>query len=279
MAQLKPNFPFTGSFGDLSIYKMKGFDKLIVRSKGGARKEKIKKAPQFEITRRLNAEFGGRATTSKWALQALQPVMHISDHSISGKINALLKPAQEMDTTSDFGQRHVQLSLQPRLLEGLNLNRKNPFETVITNPLYSTLSRETRTGTVEIPVLRPGINLHAPDNFYLYRLKVMLGIIPDVFYNPSRVNPYDSLSDEYEGIAMSPVAIHSEWFTAQEGSPALKMEIHLPDPVPIGPAASISIPDNHFSLVMAFGLELGVGRDQQIQPAKYVGCAKVLAMA
>lgn len=70
MAQITQGLAFTGSISNLSAYKMRGSDKIILRTKGGPSKNMIKKSPRFEITRRLNVEFGGRATATKWIRNA-----------------------------------------------------------------------------------------------------------------------------------------------------------------------------------------------------------------
>ncbi len=48
---------FTGSMGVISAYRMRGYDKIIMRGKGGASKRKIKTSPDFETTRNLNSEW------------------------------------------------------------------------------------------------------------------------------------------------------------------------------------------------------------------------------
>ncbi len=79
MAKLASNLSFTGSLGNLSAYKMRGVEGTVVRIKGGATKKKIKEPPVFERTRELNAEFGGRATGSKWMMQAMWPQKALAD--------------------------------------------------------------------------------------------------------------------------------------------------------------------------------------------------------
>jgi hypothetical protein len=71
MAKMNDAFSFTGPVSNFSVYKMRGIDKLIVRRKGGPSKEKIKNHPRFDQVRKINAEFGGRGTASKWIMQSL----------------------------------------------------------------------------------------------------------------------------------------------------------------------------------------------------------------
>ena len=74
---------------------MKGSDKIILRTKGGASKEKIKKGKEFATTRRLNSEFGGRAVASKYIMRSLFPLKALADYNIAGPLNALIKPIQD----------------------------------------------------------------------------------------------------------------------------------------------------------------------------------------
>src|SRR4051812_36024190 len=117
--------------GDLSAYKMVGSDKIILRRKGGASKEKIKQSAAFVNTRRINAEFGGRSTTTKWMLPVFRPLKHIANRSLTGRLNKLLKPIQELDSINEWGKRNVSLSLKPQLLEGFNLNHTWVLESII----------------------------------------------------------------------------------------------------------------------------------------------------
>jgi hypothetical protein len=57
MAILKNGLQFTGSVGNLSAYTRRGSDKVIIRTKGGASRDKIKKSPNFKRTRESNSDF------------------------------------------------------------------------------------------------------------------------------------------------------------------------------------------------------------------------------
>jgi hypothetical protein len=65
MAEMTPGFSLVGSISNLSAYKRRGSDKIIVRTKGGPSKEQINRLPSFKGLRNRNKEFGGRSTTCK----------------------------------------------------------------------------------------------------------------------------------------------------------------------------------------------------------------------
>src|SRR4051812_15148114 len=116
MAKLLPNFMFTGSMSNLSAYKRRDSDKIILRMKGGPTKRKIKTSPNFGETRKNNKEFGGRSTTSGNLLDAFLYLDPVKDYNIAGPLNSLLKSIQELDTENEKGKRHVLISRNPRLL-------------------------------------------------------------------------------------------------------------------------------------------------------------------
>src|SRR3979490_2115183 len=103
MAKLEPGFGFLGGMSNVSAYKRKDMEGIILRRKGGPSKKKIKTHESFVVTRKNNEEFGGRSSASKWIRRTLLPLKPLSDYNIAGPINALLKPIQEMDSLSEFG--------------------------------------------------------------------------------------------------------------------------------------------------------------------------------
>ena len=68
MAGQESGLGFTGSLHNISAYKRRDMDTIIIRLKGGPSKRMIKSHPSFELTRRNNKEFGARSTASKWIM-------------------------------------------------------------------------------------------------------------------------------------------------------------------------------------------------------------------
>lgn len=133
--------------------------------KGDPSREQIKDSPGFELTRRNNKEFGGRATAARKVKRILQPIQFLADYNFTGPLNALLKPVQEMDTKSEFGQRNILLSENPRLREGFTLNRRFVFDSIVRNTVFYTFSKESLQGTIDIRALVPDLNFVAPGNY------------------------------------------------------------------------------------------------------------------
>jgi hypothetical protein len=266
MAKLTSEITFTGSLGGITAYRMRGIDQIIVRKKGGPDKEKIKTSSQYDVTRRNNAEFSGRSAGSRWIMRMMQQQKPLADYNISGPINALLKPIQELDLTGEYGKRNVQLSKNHRLLEGFSLNRKTPLESVVRSSLSYSLSRDTLSAQIEIPELIPGINFHAPQRHAMYSIVAVLGVVPDLFY--SEGNRYLPSSRDYDQLQTE--VVETEWLPVQKGSSATSLQLTY-DTIP---------PDQNFTLMLSIGIRFGkMAGTNTVEQVEHAGCARVLATA
>lgn len=267
MAKLISPFTFIGPLSGVSAYTMRGVDHVVVRMKGGASRNRIKTDPVFALTRMNNAEFGGRATASKYIVRAIHPLKHLADYPITGSINALLKPVQILDTVRPKGERFVELSRMPHLLAGFSLNRKHPFDSVVRTAIPFIFSRNNPSAVLQIPPLLTGINLFAPYSFSHYRMIATVGIVPDLFFTQER-NRYKP-RPEYELFRLPTKATESDWFELPKGSPATTLTTTLPEPVA----------QEGVTVIIGIGISFGRPLDGQIQPVRHAGCAKVLAVA
>ncbi|OQP56554.1 hypothetical protein [Niastella populi] len=259
MAKLDGTIQFTGSLQNLSAYKMRGSDKLILRKKGGPTKKQVKHSPNFELTRRNNMEFGGRAISAAFIKRVLHPLLFLADHNITAPFNALLRAIQKMDTESDYGKRHIMLTRQPRLLEGYTLNRTFLFETIVRTPVICHLQEEEIY--IDLPALEPGINFMAPGNFAVYKFIAVAGLAPDIYYTEHGYQP---------GVRDGYFFNHTEsdWLPVNASAPARRLTLEAPLNKPAD-----------CSTVIALGVAFGVINGMEIKPVKYVGAAKVLMMA
>jgi hypothetical protein len=262
MAQLIGDILFTGSLQKLSAYKMRGSDKIILRKKGGPSREQIKNSPRFDLTRRNNVEFGGRATAAKKVKHILWPLQFLADYNFTGPLNALLKPIQAMDTTSGFGQRNILLSQNPRLLEGFTLNRRFLFDTIVRNPIAYTLSKDSLQATIDIPALMPNLNFVAPGNYQWYRFIGVMGIVPDLFYTAYGYKPMEKYEEFFP-------EIHEEdWLPVNSASA----------PVTISLQGNKKPKTSSYSCMLAIGIAFGTMIEGRIEPVKYIGGAKIVAV-
>ena len=262
MAKQEPGVGFTGSLHNIPAYKRKDMDAVIIRSKGGPSKRMIRSLPSFEMTRRNNQEFGGRSTAGKWIRRVLYPLKPLSDHNISAPLNAMLKPIQQMDSLSEPGKRNIGLSKNPRLLEGFQLNRRNLFESVLRNPLSFTLSKEEMKADLEIPELIPGNNFFPVDQYPVYRWQVVLGVIPDLFFDEKKGYQPDK---NFEGLP--PSRFETEWWAVKTGAASRIIELSLPYAIAAG---------GSFSLMLAAGISFGTLRSSGAEQVRYAGSGKIL---
>jgi len=264
MAHITSGFSFTGTIGNLSAYKRRGSDNIILRTKGGASKQKIKKSPAFAKTRKINAEFGGRATATKWIRRMIYQQKSLADFNFTGALNALLKPIQEMDRRNELGKRSILFTKNPKLLQGFNLNKKNIFDSIIRNPCSFSLSRDKLQARIDIPALIPGINFFVPGRYPMYCITTQLGILPDLFYSP---NGYQPSKPRYENVPQ--LTASTDWYPSLVESPARSLEVKL----------LTAVPDQSFSLLLSLGICFGsISTENKVDQIKYAGAAKILAM-
>ncbi len=264
MAKMDVNYGFTGSLGDLSFYRMKGVDKVIVRSKGGPSRAQIQKSPKFESTRKLNAEFGGRAVASKWIMQMLWPQKALADYNIAGPLNSIMRHVQNMDTEYPQGERSIILSTNRQVLEEFPLNRQNSFNTIIRTALTSSFSREECTATLQIPELLPGISFVTREKHPMFSIQAVLGIVPDLMYDHHRYRP---VRDEYASMTYTTQV--TPWHPVLKGAPATELKLKL----------GMMPPNDAFTLMLSVGIRFGTLQDAAtIVQVPNAGAAKILAL-
>ena len=261
MAKLEGEILFTGSLGNLSAYKMRGVDKIILRRKGGATKQQIKTSPAFENTRRVNAEFSGRARASKWIMRMLRPLKALADYNVAGPLNALTRSVQVLDTVSVAGERHVMLSKNPAVLEGFSLNRQTLFESVVRAPLSATIDKEKLTAQIAFPDLIPGIKFMPARRHSFYSFTAALGVIPDLLFTPDGYRPgHDAYS------SLRPTFVETAWLPVVKRFDATTLELKF----------GTALPDSAFTLVLSVGIRYGSATaENRIEQVRHAGSAKV----
>jgi len=264
MAKMNGDFTFTGRLGNVTAYKMKGVEEVILRTKGGASKEKIKKSPSCAGILRNATEFGGPSKAAKGIRFAVYPAQLVSDQNLAAAFTRLGKAMQLKDTTGPKGERNVLLSQYGSLLQGFNLNKRVALENITGSSLFYNLSRDTVSASVQLPALLPGINFNVPGTFGLFRWVAVLGVASDVFYHPSGYQPASSQP-------IYPVGDYTEWMPTTVPC----QEQHIGLTVTGSPVLSSTD-----VLVLCAGIQFGIpGPNNEVRPIPHIGAAKILALA
>lgn len=265
MAKLDTTITFTGRLGDVTAFKRKGSDKIILRKNTGINGERVKKDPAFLNTRRNNAEFSGCAKAARDLKSALFPLARLSDFNISSRFIRICKAIQKADTTSEWGKRSILLSREGKLLEGFSLNDKQPFNEVMTGAVSYQVSRNMLNATLDLPELVPGINLRLKSTYAYYRIIFALGVVPDLVYND--INGYVTANPSN---LLDRKILHTEWYNSKKLIDSQVIGINLDRSTAL---------DVSESLLLSIGIEPGApGMTGEIEPILFAGCAKVLAL-
>lgn len=275
MAFLNGNGGFTGSLGNLSAYQPKGSDKIILRTKGGANKKRIKKDPKFARVRSNNEEFGSCSKMAAHLRGKLYPFVNMVDHNLNAAFSALNKTIQLLDTTNPPGQRSIRYSKHPYLLVNYAFNQRFGFDAMLRYPLQAVLDRERATARLVIPTLQPGIHLHFPWQLPYYRLIVHFFLLCDLVHDGRHYAVEEARQTE----AYCPLFV-SDWLPVNATRPGEELLLPIQKHLSTKPTTTIPFPlEEQHSLVLAAGIQMGKpGPGDTIQETKYCGTGKILAV-
>ncbi len=263
MAKADSVLGITGSIDEYSLYRMRGVEKTIFRRKGGPKAKEIKTGKKFVNVRRQMSEFGAAAKSGADIRKAIRPVTHVAEPFFSGKINALANKICKLDDKGAWGERVITVSKHQYLLEGLNLNNKMVFNSVIRQPLQSVFDRHKCSVILQIPALTPGLNFFVPSQYPLYRFTISLGVITDIGFANKMYHPIAEKS-------CFPRQTRTSWYPSRSIRAAEEIELQL---------THLTKLEEGQSMILAMAIEFGypsVGTDAE--RIKYAGSGIILAM-
>ena len=264
MAKISPVTPFSNTLGDFSVYKMKGVEKLVIRVKHGPSKDELANSPRYAKFRLHQSEFSGAGKAATHISNAIFAIRHLADTGAIGKLTKICQIIQKTDPTNHLGKRSILFSVKGGILKGFNLNKNNPFDTVVNNPLSYSFSRAQSLVNVELPSLHPDINLQNPWKLPLFRFILCLGVIPDM------VNIGDGYAPVNPLLKLNPVQFQTPWFSSKSIFDGMSLELRLKDGVVL---------DNTGTVVLSVAIEFGYGLTDSIGEAvKDAGCGKILGL-
>ena len=268
MAISKAAFQITGGIRGFSFYTIAGSDKVIVRTKGGPKKIRVKKAPEFEKLRSHQKEWFACVLFSKELRDALGETYRLADFNVSPVWNGMGKKLMNLDTEHVVGERVLKISPYRQVLENFNLNRNFPFNSVLkVSPTYE-VNRESLQATVTFPRINTMNDLLNIQRLPYFRLIVSLGIISDIAYHP-----------EYEKKKYAPtlgisygshVSTISNWFSALDSIDEQTLNLQMGK-------VFFDLLTDEVTLLLGIGIEFGnVGFAGQITEVKRSCCGKIL---
>lgn len=256
----------TGSIKGVSFYTVRGSDKVIMRTKGGASKDKIKSSPKFEGLRKQQKEWSGCAKFGSMARYAFGGLHRLADYNLTPVLNGIGKNLMKLDTESDTGRRSLKLSVYPQALEGFNFNRNYPLNTVLRVAPVAQLNREKLEASVSIPRINTDIDLLNIQRLPFFRLIVAIGTISDMQYNAA-TNDYEPLVPELHGVSETRTG---EWHSTQTILPEHVMTAALEE-------REINALTENVTVLVSMAVEFGnVGFTGKPVEVKYAGCGKVM---
>ena len=258
----------TGSIQGLSFYTQRGSDKVIMRTKGGAGKEKIATAPQFETLRKNQQEFSGCTKFGSQTRYAFGGLHRLADYNLTPVLNGMAKNLMKLDTVTPLGQRRIQLSQHKQTLEGFNFNRTYPFNTVLRVGITAVIDREKLLATVAIPYINMDIDLINIQHLPYFRIIAVMGTVSDVLYDEAE-KAYVPVVPDLHGTSL---VVTGDWYPAQTIVQEHTMTLQMTD-------KQQTLLTDEVSVLLSIAVEFGaVGFTGETTEVKYAGCGKVMTV-
>ena len=255
---------FTGRLGPVSVYKMRGHNKLVIRTPGGASKSRIKNHRNFEATRSLNREWTLVTGVARDIRQEISALGQLSDYNVSGPLNALVKKIQTSDTSNEKGKRSILFSRYPEFISSFQFNRQTLFDSIVRQQLEVNIDKTAALAVVTVPILQPAIHFFPNPRYAYYRLVIDMGAASDQVWNEESMTykPVTSLLPKYK-------FIYTAWVPASSTQPAATYQL--------SPANQEFATGPDMILIAGAGIQYGMpAPDGSIQPVPYAGAARIL---
>ena len=266
MAIVKGIMTMNGGVGNVTFYTQRGTNKVIMRTKGGATREKIAANPKFEGLRKHQKEFGVCSKFGKYTRSAFGDLRRVADYNLSAVLTGIGRNIMKLDTTSEAGKRALCLSQNKGALEGLNFNRTNPLTSVLRVFPRVDLDRENLRGVFTIPRINTDMDLMNFQKLPFFRLNVAIGAMTDMAYNPT-TGKYEPMVIEMYGIS---VTLTGKWYSTRSVLPEHSLTVALP-------VERTEFLTPNVSILLSMAVEFGnVGTDGEPVEVKYAGSGKVV---
>lgn len=162
MAKYEGIFDIFGTLKGMTFYKTK--DGVLIRTKGGVSKQRIKNDPAFQRTRENGTEFAHSAQTGQLVRKSVGHLLKkAKDTRVTSRLLKVMSDIKNLDGTSVRGERKVELGLVTpegkQAIKGFDFNINAKLSTV----LRQTHSLDTLTGDVTLADFEPLNSLELPE--------------------------------------------------------------------------------------------------------------------
>ena len=244
-------------------------DKVIMRTKGGASRQKIRNSPKFANLRQHQTEWGGCVKMSRNICNSMHHVIHLADFNVSAYMNGFSKKLLALDTETPVGERRIKLSEHKYLLDSFQLNRIHTFASILRVTPFWEIKREMQEARVDIPYINTDIHLVNSNKLPYFRIIVCFGVVSDM-YRKADTKEYLPVN---ECIIGAVEVERTEWYSVNRvidpQQLVLKFENqYIKEHI-----------TNEDSFILSIGVEFGKqGYDNKPVEVKRAGCAKVLGV-
>ena len=268
MALVNGFLQLTGSIKGMSFYTPVGSDKVIMRTKGGAKKYTIQNGQNFAEFRQHQIEWQGCVKFAKSMRDGIGDTYRLADFNLIPYWNGMGRKILKLDTVSAIGQRFLRFCQCKKEMEGYNLNKKYPVTTILRVSPLAELNRETLSATVSIPRINTSNDLQNIQKLPYFRLIVCLGLVSDMKYNEDGlIYKYEHVNDELNGVCKSNI---SDWHFTNDILPDQVLSVQIDDD-------KLPLLTDDVTVLLSMGIEFGnVGFGGVIELVKHAGCGKIL---
>lgn len=275
MARVKGPLTIVGNLKGISLYTIKGSDTVYVRTKGGPKKNRIKKGKEFQKLRLHQAEWPGALMFSKCVRYSIWDLLSLADYNVTPVLNGMGKRLMKLDTENPIGQRSARISMAKDELAGFDLNRNFPFSSVLRTSLSVTIDKSVPELRVQIPRLRTATDIYNVQKLPYFKLVFVLSYIPDIYYRPdsndsNKYYPDEKLYHEWSYIAG--IKTETDWLSTNDVIEAQEMKVTFDGPFTDEELSRITFLS---SAAILFGAPAKAG---VIEMVPHACCAKILTV-
>jgi len=269
MATVNGIFKPSGTLEGVTFYNRYDSDKVIMRKKGGPRKERMATGKEFAKVRKHQAEWGACVLFGRAMKFAVGELYAMNDHNLSAAWTGVGKKLMGIDKVNELGKRELRLSNYKEAMLNYQFCRKKPLASVLhVQPTYS-MDREQLSAEVRFEGITTANELVNAGRWPYFRLVVALGCVSDISLKNSFFDKYAPDNDELYGVS---TIGSTAWLSANDVLGVQVIAVKFADfyRTQLG---------DEVTVVLSVGVEFGsVGFGGVIEGVRKSGAAKILAL-